>query len=553
MHSLRSDDPKSIGPYELLGVLGSGGMGRIYLGRIGKAGQAVAVKVIRPDLADDTEFRIRFRREVAAARRVKGKHTAALLDADVEADHPWLATEFVAGVPLDDAVREHNALPEESVILLAVGLVDALTDIHNAGIVHRDLKPSNILLTTEGPRVIDFGIARAADDTVLTATGQFIGSPGYMAPEQIAGTDGQGSSGDIFALGGVLVFAATGRNPFGSGDHVSMLWRVMYQEVDFGSVPMRLRPVLAACMAKEPDSRPTLTQLREQFDVLKSLDRPKWLPSPIYEAASRRDSAFLDGWSADGDDGGAASYRLAAVPLTPDAAPSHGFDEDPNREISAMSRTPPTAEKGVVSRRRSGRLIFAGIGIGALILGVATSGYLMFGDASRNSDYASSEGSATSVTSVPPSEAVATVTAAQPTTTSSHIAVATTVKSATESPAAAPPAGDLPDSFAATWSGIDPLSSGPITVIMQSGNIGDVIGTMSTNDNILGCTVSTLTLVSVSESQVKTEYRGSSPGCIQGSPGTYATFTISGENVLSMLYSGSATPLAFVQQLYRTS
>lgn len=530
MHSLRSDDPRSIGPFELLGVLGSGGMGRIYLGRIGNVGQAVAVKVIRPDLADDTEFRIRFRREVAAARRVKGKRTAAVLDADVEADHPWLATEFVAGIPLDDAVREHRPLPEESVVQLAAGLLDALTDIHSAGIVHRDLKPSNILLTTDGPVVIDFGIARAADDTVLTATGQFVGSPGYMAPEQIAGSGIQGSSGDIFALGGVLVFAATGRNPFGSGDHVAMLWRVMYEEVDFGDVPVRLHPLLASCLAKDADSRPTLMQLREQLDALTTRDSTSWLPAPIHAAARRRADAFPNGWH---------------------PGPPLGPGENPDPEPFSTSSTPSAAEEVVVPNPRSRRVMVASIGVGTLFLSAVTGGFLMFGGGTtKNDGYQPADGPTISATS---ETAPTTVPVAQPPTTTGRPAVTSTAGSASDSPVVTPPTDDLPDSFVATWSGRDPLTSGSTTVTLHSGDIGDVIGTIRSDGDILGCTVSTLTLVSVSPSQVKAEYRGSSPGCFQGNGGTYATFTLSGDNALSMVYSGEATPVAFVQQLHRTS
>ncbi|MEU5984877.1 serine/threonine-protein kinase [Streptomyces sp. NPDC047434] len=211
-------DPRRIGPYRLLGRLGSGGMGRVYLAR-SEGGRTVAVKVVHEEHASDQRFRARFRREVEAVRKVGEHFTAPVLDADPEADRPWVATGFVPGPLLEQVVRGHGPLPAESILALADGLLKALRGIHGAGILHRDLKPSNVMLTVEGPRVIDFGIARALEpsvDSLLTSTGLVAGSPGFMAPEQVRG-ESLGPAADVLALGCVLMYAATGRLPFGHG------------------------------------------------------------------------------------------------------------------------------------------------------------------------------------------------------------------------------------------------------------------------------------------------------------------------------------------------
>lgn len=212
MQPLEAGDPRTIGPYRLLGRLGSGGMGRVYLGR-SAGGRTVAVKIVHPYFASDDEFRARFRREVVAARRVGGEWTAEVLGADPEAAVPWVATAYVAGPSLDRALAAHGPLPERSVRAVGAGLARALVAVHALGLVHRDVKPSNVMLTLDGPRLIDFGIARATDGTAsLTASGASVGSPGYMAPEQILGKGVTGAS-DVFSLGAVLAFAATGQPP----------------------------------------------------------------------------------------------------------------------------------------------------------------------------------------------------------------------------------------------------------------------------------------------------------------------------------------------------
>ncbi|WP_107656172.1 serine/threonine protein kinase [Nocardia suismassiliense] len=292
MRPLGADDPTRIGDYRLLGVLGAGGMGRVYLGR-NSGGRTVAVKVIRPDLVGDNEFRVRFRREVTAARRVGGRFTAQVLDADVDANPPWLATGYVAGFSLTEAVEEYGPFTESSLLVLAHGLAEALVAVHAAGLVHRDLKPSNVLLALDGPKVIDFGIARAIEDSQLTTTGKVIGSPGFMCPEQVTGSP-VGPASDVFALGGVLVFAATGRGPFGVGEMVQMLWRVVYEEPELDGVPDRLRPLIRACLTKDPAARPTPERIIADLQALGIPGRGGWLPGPALEEVSRRAVELLD-------------------------------------------------------------------------------------------------------------------------------------------------------------------------------------------------------------------------------------------------------------------
>lgn len=234
-------------------------MGRVYLG-LSPAGRAVAVKVVHPDLANDAEFLRRFGQEVAAARAVSGIYTAPVVASGLNERPPWLATAFVPGPPLDQVVGENGPLPEQALWPLLGGLVEALQAIHACGVVHRDLKPANVLLATDGPRVIDFGISRAADGTALTAAGVVFGTPGFMSPEQAEG-QGAGPASDVFALGCVVAYAAIGAGPFGTGTAAAILYRVVHSEPVLAGIPPRLREVVAACLAKDPAARPTLRAL----------------------------------------------------------------------------------------------------------------------------------------------------------------------------------------------------------------------------------------------------------------------------------------------------
>ena len=259
MKPLAADDPRVIGEYRLRAQLGAGGMGRVYLG-LSPAGRAVAIKVVHPDLASDADFLRRFGQEVAAARAVSGIYTAPVVASGLNERPPWLATAFVPGPPLDQVVAENGPLPEQALWPLLAGLVEALQAIHACGVVHRDLKPANVLLATDGPRVIDFGIARATDGTSLTAAGVVFGTPGYMSPEQAEGR-GAGPASDVFALGCVVAYAAAGMGPFGTGTAAAILYRVVHAQPVLDGVPPRLRQVIAACLAKDPAARPSLRAL----------------------------------------------------------------------------------------------------------------------------------------------------------------------------------------------------------------------------------------------------------------------------------------------------
>ncbi|MFD0280060.1 serine/threonine-protein kinase, partial [Kitasatospora sp. NPDC127111] len=280
MEQLGAADPRQVGPYALAGRLGAGGMGAVYLGR-SAGGRTVAVKVVRPELAEDASFRARFRQEVAAARRVSGAFTAPVVDADTEAATPWMATAFVAGVSLQRAVAGHGPLPEETVRTLAAGLAEALAEVHRAGLIHRDLKPANVLLALDGPHVIDFGISRAADGTGLTTTGSVIGSAPYMSPEQALG-EPVGPASDVFSLGSTVAYAALGRHLFGEGAGAAVLFRVVNTEPDLGGLPGGIRHLVAACLAKHPAHRPAPGQLVE---LVERIGRPAptggWLPPAV--------------------------------------------------------------------------------------------------------------------------------------------------------------------------------------------------------------------------------------------------------------------------------
>ncbi|MFF9320203.1 WD40 repeat domain-containing serine/threonine protein kinase [Streptomyces sp. NPDC014735] len=255
---LGSGDPVTAGPYRLEGLLGSGGMGRVYLART-PAGSAVAVKVVHREYAADASFRKRFEQEVSAARRVQGLYTVPVVDADLSTDEPWLATAYVPGPALHDAVAARGPLAVEAVLALTAQVAEALQSIHAAGVIHRDLKPSNILLSADGPKVIDFGIARAADVTSVTSTGMLAGTPGYMAPEYIRG-ESLTEAVDVFALGAIAAYAATARPAFGGTGH-SVLYRILEQAPDLDGCPEPVRTVAARCLAKDPAERPGLAEV----------------------------------------------------------------------------------------------------------------------------------------------------------------------------------------------------------------------------------------------------------------------------------------------------
>ncbi len=259
---LQPADPARIGRYRLVARLGAGGMGVVYLAEAGD-GQPVAVKVLRPELADNPEFRTRFGREVTTLTRVQGVCTVRVIEADTQAPKPFLVTEYADGPSLSEYVDAHGPLDPRMLYGLATGLAEALTAIHAAGIVHRDLKPSNVLLTARGPKVIDFGIAQALDTTSLTRTGITVGSAGFMAPEQITGR--AGTAADVFTWAVTVAFAAGGRAPFGTGASDAIMYRIMHAPADISAVPPDLRPLVEAALAKDPQARPTAAQLLAQL------------------------------------------------------------------------------------------------------------------------------------------------------------------------------------------------------------------------------------------------------------------------------------------------
>ncbi|WP_405959136.1 MDR family MFS transporter [Streptomyces sp. NBC_00868] len=350
MDPLTVDDPTHVGPYRLIARLGAGGMGLVYLGR-SEVGRTVAVKVVQPEYAAQPEFRRRFAREVAAARRVGGSWTADVLDADTdtEVEVPWVATQYIAGPDLTSVVaRDFGPLPEHSVRILANRLALALQAVHEAGLIHRDLKPSNVLVTVDGPRVIDFGIARAMDsltgDSLHTRTGMLIGSPGFMSPEQVRGLALTPSS-DVFCLGATLVYAATGRLLFGATDTGlnAHLFRIAEEEPDLTDVPEPLLDLVRACLEKDPANRPTPAQIAARTG---GDDGGIWLPGEVLAQLGRHAAQLLD-------------YVPAARPETPAGMPA---TETAPRAPAAPAYTPTAPADGVPdpsSRRRRGLAVVA--------------------------------------------------------------------------------------------------------------------------------------------------------------------------------------------------
>jgi len=382
---LRNSDPESVGPYRLLRRLGTGGMGQVYLAR-SPGGRLVAIKLVRPELADERGFRSRFASEIAAARGVSGVFTAAVIDADADADQPWMATVYVPGPSLYDAVSDDGPLPLRSLFALAAGLAEALHAIHEAGLVHRDLKPSNVLLAGDGPRVIDFGISRALERSMLTSTGVVLGSPGFMSPEQARAAREVGPPSDVFSLGAVLVFAATGNGPFGSGPTPALLYRVVNEEPDLSGVPASIRPLVERCLAKDPAARPTSAELLAELNGEVGPLEEDWLPATVAEHIHRyvetvetpRDvSADAGGTAVPGavlstDDGLTTQDIHDAGSLPPEAGPREPGSGEPEPglpEPTGVSPASPVRGRGIrLSRRWS-----LGVAAAAVVIAVAVA------------------------------------------------------------------------------------------------------------------------------------------------------------------------------------
>ncbi|MGX1032160.1 hypothetical protein RKD37_007669 [Streptomyces ambofaciens] len=334
MDALRAGDPDRIGAYRLVGRLGSGGMGQVFLGR-SAGGRPVAVKVIRPEYGADAGFRRSFAREVEAARRVGGFFTAQVVDADPDAERPWLVSAFVPGPSLHTVVSEHGGLPTRALRVLAAGLAEGLDAIHRCGLVHRDLKPGNVVVAADGPRVIDFGIARALEASSHTVSGVVAGTPAYMSPEQARGDRGIGPASDVFALGSVLAFAATGRAPFGDGHPAAMLYRIVQEEPDLTLVDHELRGLVAACLAKEPDTRPTAAGLLDSLSG-DAVTGP-WVPPAITRMISDFEAAH--GVGTGGAGSGATGSDAAESDAGADGAPGAAADG------TTVAKTPAAATK----------------------------------------------------------------------------------------------------------------------------------------------------------------------------------------------------------------
>lgn len=336
MEPLRPTDPERLGPYRPVARLGAGGMGEVFLAKDDRQ-QTVAVKVIRPELASGRAFRDRFRREVDAARAVSGTYTASVVDADPDGPVPWLATTHIIGPTLADAVEAYGPLPPRSVLALGAGLAEALIAVHSAGLVHRDLKPSNVLLSAEGPRVIDFGIVRATDGYELTLSGVLLGSPRYMCPEHATG-DPMGPAGDVFCLGSVLAYAATGKAPFDGASAATLLYQVVHGTPDLTGVQEPLDTIMRLCLEKSPVARPSPDRVSAACAPggADALDWDGWPPEAVLAAIRRQGAALMD---LDlGLDAKSEALGRRSAPATVGAAPGSGGGLRVDPRLAAVQR-----------------------------------------------------------------------------------------------------------------------------------------------------------------------------------------------------------------------
>ncbi|MCX5416662.1 protein kinase [Streptomyces sp. NBC_00059] len=364
---LREDSPRHIGPYTVLARLGAGGMGEVFLGLREYSGDPggrpapVAVKTVRRDVAQDPGFRQRFRRETEVARSVTGPALAPVLDADADADVPWLATGYVAGPTLSAAIRRSGALDEEEVRKLGAELARALETVHAAGVVHRDVKPGNVLLAADGPRLIDFGIARGAGATPLTTTSRMIGSPAFMSPEHVAGSGRVVPASDVFCLASVLCFAATGRDPFGDGPVAAVLYRVKYVEADLDGVPDALRAVLQDCLVADPAARLTPAELAARLAPEGSV---RW-PDPVAAHIAEYEREL-------------ASVRALGGPLLPGYTPTEAATGS-RATVDQLPTQGPGLPPPAAAPARRRRLLGAALA-GIVLVGAATGGLLALRD-----------------------------------------------------------------------------------------------------------------------------------------------------------------------------
>jgi hypothetical protein len=382
LRPLDAHAPYDTGPYRLLGGLGSGGMGTVHLALPpdGGPGDLVALKTVRRDLELRPDFRLRFRREAQAAGAVRSPYVSALVDADPDAERPWLATQYVAGPPLDEAVSRAGALPVPVVAELGADLARGLAAVHGARLVHRDLKPANVVLGAHGPRLIDFGIAQAYDATALTATGIMVGSPGFMSPEHVAGDRSVTAASDVFCLGAVLCFAATGRGPFHDSELAAIVHRIAQGRPDLSRVPGELRELIASCLDPDPARRPTTTQLIRDLDPAAANARPGVAPAP-------RAGAFP--WPA-GVARMIGAYettvaRALLAPPAPQRAPGPAA-APPQPGPAVGPGLVPGSPAAAPRPRRNTRLRWTAGIVSGLVVGVATAVLMSVLDADGNGD-----------------------------------------------------------------------------------------------------------------------------------------------------------------------
>ncbi|MGW1671845.1 serine/threonine-protein kinase [Streptomyces sp. NPDC002324] len=524
MQPLDVGEPTVVGPYRLLGRLGSGGMGRVYLGR-SAGGRTVAVKIVHPHFALDEEFRARFRREVDAARRVGGSWTAPVLDADPEAPVPWVATGYAAGPSLAAAIADGGHLPPHSVRVLGAGLAEALVAVHALGLVHRDVKPSNVLLTVDGPLLIDFGIARATDGTAsLTSTGVSIGSPGYMSPEQILGKGITGAA-DVFSLGAVLAYAATGQSPFPGDSSAALLYKVVHEPPRLDGLEGDLRDLVERCLSKEPAARPAPEEVARALapQGAARLVSAGWLPGPLVEQVGRSAVQLLNlemveevpsgpvgfsspsvgavrtGESAVGmptgeakADAAAASGVFGPPPVMPSHAPPVTHVPGQRSDVSVADTAPPTPGKLSLSvaaastsaangrgRKVSCSVALAIAGAFALVSVGTLVGLGILNGEDEKGDTATKAPSA----EASPSER----------------------DQDTEAPGDAP--GELPGKYLGTWEGdgyalSGSLPAGTFTITLEQASPGDPLGTFRSVDLLGGTCDDKLVLKKVTDKNI---------------------------------------------------
>ncbi|MEU9344416.1 serine/threonine-protein kinase [Streptomyces sp. NPDC048278] len=568
MQPLAGDEPTAVGPYRLLGRLGSGGMGRVYLGR-SAGGRSVAVKIVHPHFALDEEFRARFRREVQAARRVGGAWTASVLDADPDAPVPWVATAYAAGPSLTAAVTDGGPLPAHTVRALGAGLAEALTAVHELGLVHRDVKPSNVLLTLDGPLLIDFGIARATDGTAsLTSSGVSIGSPGYMSPEQILGKGATGAA-DVFSLGAVLAYAANGAPPFPGDSSAALLYKVVHEEPELGSLSGELREVAEACLAKEPGLRPGPAEVARRLapEGAARLVTGGWLPGALVERVSRSAVEVLNLEAAEavpaavpapvpapvpvsgpvefstpsvvGEFGPPPTVPPAVVPEPRDAAPaSEGMPETlgmPGKPGKVSVSVAATAVPGADGRGRRVSCTVALAVAAALAVVTVGVGFLVqpFLGAGGGSD----------------SDAGAT--AKSPSTSASTSASPS--KSASASSAAG--GGEIPAAYLGTWEGSATALSGNLPigtfrVTVEQVAVGQELGRLRQTDQLGGVCTDILTLRSVTAARLvasSTGAKGNHDGCDPATNTVYLTPS-HGDLVYTSNSSAEGNPVAVMSK-----